>query len=391
MATQYEAGGPGLATSFDESSDSAESVLEHYGVKGMKWGVRKNRTGHIKPRSVAKKLGKDPIHKKMEISKKEAIRLYNDVNAPKGYGIHYERKQGALLKTYRKAAPKIKRNIRKINNSEAYKGQDLTKNTKLRKQYLDEVSKAVTDQLNASAALHGVNRTRQYRLEFEYDVEKSIYPEAYVRSNEVRGGRRENRQNAREVRRSVKHSDNEAMKVILAWDKKGFITDLNLEGSLKQDAMDAEDILMHYGVKGMKWGVRKKRTPAQVRKAMTERQKTKALKSQQKLENIRAKQEIQREKIKLNELKREANPSKKERKAAEKARVNAARNSGGGNNARTAEYGSTVVNKFLKDQGKMLVRNMAQETIQSMGKQIVYSYTDDYTKAAVKAMSKKKG
>lgn len=243
--------------------------LMHHGVKGMKWGVRKDRRGKVKPGSVLKKIGKDPMDVKNKVSRKEAIEKFNEKRAPRGYDFHYGNKRDALRKTMLKAQPKIKKEIKAINKSEKYKNADLRKASKLRDEYYRDISASVTKQLNAASALKGTTRNRQYKLHFDYNVEKDVYPSISIRSNEARGGRSEAKKKARQDRR-ISHSDepeeSDDIKLIVKWGPKGLIEDISLPGSdvaehgsiLISNMLDG-DALEHHGVKGMKWGVRKDR------------------------------------------------------------------------------------------------------------------------------------
>lgn len=243
--------------------------LMHYGVKGMKWGVRKDRKGKVKPGSVLKKTGKDPMDVKDKVSRKDAIEKFNEKRAPRGYDFHYDNKRDALRKTMLKAQPKIKKEIKAINKSEKYKNADLRKPSKLRDEYYRDVSASVSKQLNAASELKGTTKNRQYKLHFDYDIEKDIYPSVSIRSNEVSSGRAEAKKKARKDRK-ISHSgtyeDSDDIALVVKWSPKGLIEDISLPGSdvakhgsvLISNMLDG-DALSHYGVKGMKWGVRKDR------------------------------------------------------------------------------------------------------------------------------------
>ena len=51
--------------------------------------------------------------------------------------------------------------------------------------------------------------------------------------------------------------------------------------------------------------------------------------------------------------------------------------------------GEDLLVKFAKDQGKQLVKNVAQDQIQKTGKAIINSYLDPYSESAIKKYKKK--
>ena len=403
----------GTTASILSHFDDGDS-LAHYGVKGMKWGVRKDRRGKVKPGSVLKKTGKDPMHKKNKVSKKDAIREFNEKRAPRGYDFHYENKPDALRKTMLKAQPKIKKEIRQLNKSDKYKDADLRTASKLRDQYYKDVSDAVTKQLNASADLRGASRNRKYKLHFEYDVQKDVYPEITIRSNEVGAGRKEVKKQARQTRK-ISHSEEQtsetAIKLDVKWSSTGHIEDISLpsteveHGSALISNMLEDDALAHHGVKGMKWGVRKSRAErSRDRKRRAKEQSEKRqLRSEAKVEKLKLKQKEVAQKKKLVEKKRElarATPTKAERKLDKKIaeqeskmriqqKKQQLRNEKRQNGNSKMGKGEEILVKFAKDQGKQLVKNVAQDQIQKTGKAIINSYLDPYSESAIQKYKKK--
>ena len=143
-----------------------------------------------------------------------------------------------------------------------------------------------------------------------------------------------------------------------------------------------EAVLEHYGVKGMKWGVRKKRKPTaeeRVRK-IQEKSYVNAVKDAEKLRKLQAKREKLAVKSDIRRIRNENRPSNN----------NGGGNGGGGNKEKAIKTGSDVLSSFMKNQGKMLVKNIAQETIQNNGKKIANSWIEPYSDVAVSTLSRKK-
>jgi len=194
---------------------SREAVLKHYGVKGMKWGVR-NDKGHEGESAKTKKIAK--LDKKFERNSSTL---------------------STMLKIHNAAAAQTNKNdVDRINNKPEYKDADFNKPSKLRDKYYKEHEDAFIANLDKAAADYGTNAsgTKKYAIAVRDDGTWKV------------------------ALQDVKHSDGSdpvEMIVRVHKDAKGFITSL--------EVLDPEEnVLAHYGVKGMKWGVQRNRTPTDV-------------------------------------------------------------------------------------------------------------------------------
>lgn len=175
--------------------------LEHYGVKGMHWGTRKDR-----------KWGENIY------TTRSAVKVHNEMAHRMNNGV-----------------------IDKHNDDPRWKGKNLRTNPKLEALYYKEFAK-LQDKVykEAVTAVHGVSPSGEH---------KAVYV------NDSQGARIEIRPN-----RAVRHAEEDTspdLVIRLKLDALGQVTEVNTaKGALEHSA---EEFLEHYGVKGMKWGQHIKR------------------------------------------------------------------------------------------------------------------------------------
>lgn len=192
-------------------------ILEHYGTKGMKWGVR-NDNGHEGEKAKTKQIAK--LDKKFE----KNMDKYKTVAA-----------------LHNRAAELANSRVDAINNKPQYKGKDFTRDSPLRQKYYKEHQQSFLDGVTQAAKEMGTNAsgTKEYSIIETGNGGWDIYLT------------------------DVKHADGRTpeFSVDVDYDEMGHIQKVMppKEATHTDDAVTVENFLAHYGVKGQKWGVRRRR------------------------------------------------------------------------------------------------------------------------------------
>lgn len=199
----------------EDTQSKGESFLEHYGVPGMKWGVRKARPrGKIRrgltKANVATKAGAKVIGE----GEKKLIFLPEKARNDAASGTH----------------SRVLGEARKINKDPQFRHKDLKRDPALKKAYFDQVeSKAVKIYQEELA---------KARIRVSADlIDSFMNPNRDSLSITA-------------PRDRLQHDDNNE-EVLLQLD-----FDLDELGQIA-DVTVPDKFLAHYGVPGMKWGVRK--------------------------------------------------------------------------------------------------------------------------------------
>ena len=264
--------------------------FEHHGVKGMKWGIRKKRDGFVDGR----KTTMNRRDKKSGNLNQRILNLAPNTNKAGSRAFKRQEKSNAVAhkvydKTLRAASRPIKKEIKTLNLK--YKGKDLSKPSKERDKYYSEITSAVNRQLQAASHL----KTKSgLRMDFKFDAKTASYPTANVvtaergqnkkaaidAAKQTRSSAKNNLRTEKErIKNSVSHEDttesNYTRKVNLEWDSDGLLVDIDFDipddselahefvmqavSGVDFELIDISDsALEHYGVKGMKWGLRKR-------------------------------------------------------------------------------------------------------------------------------------
>lgn len=205
--------------------ETVEDVLAHFGVKGMKWGVRKARDTSGKP-SKPEKMSKLTDDKGRHLTKSDEKWVNSSTNHGKG------------VAAYNKAARAMNdKHIDRINNKPAYKNADFNKDSPLRRKYYKEYEDTFNKEFNSALKeTFGDSPSGRYTIKSASNMDSGMLPAWSVEYAEV------------------KHADFE-MKVLVTFDKGRIVKIALGEPIIKHYDVDA--FLEHFGVKGMKWGIRK--------------------------------------------------------------------------------------------------------------------------------------
>jgi len=233
----------------DDSSDIGEEFLEHYGVKGMHWGITRDPQTGVRP--IAKSLDESRFG---SAAKKNTQRYMDkqDAKADKKFTKKAITARG-YAQDYNVMADKMNSTeIDRINNDPRFKGHDMRAPSSVRDDYYNEYSRTATRILNQASAdrLGSQDRTGNLRVEWRYDIARDEMPTIWVVDKRI----------TRPVLQHAGVVPGMECKLQITWTKDGHIAKITVPAkSLAQSTEDGEDFVEHYGVKGMHWGIRKSR------------------------------------------------------------------------------------------------------------------------------------
>lgn len=209
MSSITELGAIAAAALFDDNRDD---IVEHYGTKGMKWGVRKDK-GHEGERVKTKKL--DKLDKKWE-KENSGIKGWVKVNNAVA-----DRMNNGLI-------DKHNNDPRWADVKDFYDDRDPRV-----QEYFSEYEKLANKVWAEETVKLGSNPSGTKAYELREDADGNPY--AYLAP----------------VNQDVKHAEGDTQSVLK----------INRDDSGRVESVTMAELeLKHYGVKGMKWGVRKDET-----------------------------------------------------------------------------------------------------------------------------------
>ena len=252
------------------ASPAVENILRHYGVKGMRWGVRKAAQEQARAELGAPRVrsGLKPSHYKearavnkraREIEKTSLKTAKAEKKMAKADKKFDKPSAEVHTKIYNDGIEHFNKKLDGINNKPEYAaaakaGTLLNPNHPTTQKYHDEIDVTFKNELRASAnRVTNKAGTRRYKVEI-VQLSQDPHDWGWTLGTEA-----------------VQHAMI-TTKIMAVRDKNGLVVGTKID-SMTQAEDFVSNYLEHYGVKGMKWGTRKADAPAPGTVRVTEKKK----------------------------------------------------------------------------------------------------------------------
>lgn len=209
-----------------------EGDIEHYGVKGMRWGQKKTESVSVNGRP------------KM-VTPKKAAKLDQKFERQVGNVDTFVKLHNAGADHVNKAIPELNASFEKKYPKEMNDGTLFNEAHPVTREYSKAYNDKFVEGLNQAAKALGTSPTGKIKVKIMTENEESFSEFGWQAQVD-----------------KVKHAadDEEVLVFRIKRDKNGIITEVEqVADTIAQSEEFLEDFLEHYGVRGMKWGVRKVR------------------------------------------------------------------------------------------------------------------------------------
>lgn len=253
-------------------TNQLDELLKHAGVKGMKWGVRRDtRAARKRYNSYNKGMGIIDRHllKKMT-NEKDRIQYLDDKDRKWIDKVNNDVKIQKVTSRTAKEMKKVNKELKKEFGGTGLAGNaKRAMNGQLNADYMKAMKDAYTDVLadhTYSVYKMSPSKTREVKIEFRPDgtARATVVPRSNPKLDKQRASINKAIEKLKK-KQAIQHSDQtdplenlDGMFFIIKLDEDGFPDDvLSPFDDIEQS--DIDDILKHVGVRGMRWGVRRDR------------------------------------------------------------------------------------------------------------------------------------
>lgn len=201
-----------------------EDFLQHFGVKGMKWGVRKDKV-------IGQDVGVDYTKGDLKWREKSvSVKNYVKINNKMAEGVN--RDLDALNKKYANKTLDFNERTGTYTNADG-------------KRYLKEYESMVTGHaVKAAREVLGDSPSGNWAATASYNIDRGLEINILPKKDLEHGG-------LKEIEGGL------LLTLDVKVDSSGFFQPIPMKDEIEHSDI-SQDFIAHYGVKGMKWGVRRR-------------------------------------------------------------------------------------------------------------------------------------